>query len=66
MSKQKRKRSQKRSRRANLGELETSDWERGPDEMTFSEDDRAAQDKANVWIFGGAAALLLLVVLKKA
>ena len=56
----------KRRKKRPLGELETSDWERGPDEMSFSEEDRASQDKATGWVLGIGAVLLAVVVLKKA
>ena len=64
MSQHKRKRSQKR--RSNLGRMETSDWERGPDEIEFTSEELAQQDRATGWVMAIGAGLLLLVVLKKA
>ena len=48
-----------------LGRMETSDWERGPDEMDFSDEERRKQDKATGWVMALGAGLLLLVVVKK-
>lgn len=56
---------QRRRRRSNLGRMETSDWERGPEEMDFSAEERAKQDAVTGWVLGIGGALLLLVVLKK-
>jgi hypothetical protein len=57
------KRRKKRQR--SFGELESSDWTRGPDEMSFSDEDRAKQDTVTGWALGIGAVLLAVVVLKK-
>lgn len=56
----------KRRKKRPLGELETSDWELGPDEMSFSDEDRSKQDTVTGWALGIGAVLLAVVVLKNA